>query len=652
MPLTSTRSGEARSSRRVPDSRSRARERVPALLAFAGAVGLVLLYGLRGSGSYDVGVYEQNGLVVWWILAVGFALGLLPRTRPARPVLALLSALGAYAAWTALSLIWTSSGELTFAEIARVVSYLGLVLLITSALDRDTWRPGAAGLGIGAAVICVVAVGSRLVPGVFGHDQVDALLHIDRLSVPFGYWNSVGAWGAMCAALGLAWSSHDKSPVRRAVALGLVPIATLTTYLTYSRAGVGGTALGLLVVLALSRNRITVVIHAVLAAAATALVIGTVRSSTEIAHGVGTAGSGKVLFALMLAVAACTAGSLLTGRGRADRARVPRGIGRSLAIVAVIAIVVAAVAAGPHVAHSAWHSFSRASTAQTSTSPTARLTSLSGTRYPLWQAMLKAFEAHPLDGIGAGTTEFWWNEHATNNEFVRDTHNIWLQNLAELGIPGLLLILSIAASALWVGIAVRRRVGRSVSVGAATAVLAAFIVYLLHASVDWMWESTTVTALALAGIAAIGVRLAGPRPSVPVPARVALVVAALLAGAIQLPGMLSNAALHRSESAARARNPSQALGWAQQAVDAEPWSASAYQQLGLVRESVGEFRAAADDLQAAISREPQNYEHWLILARIDTERGRIGPAIRAYDRARQLRPRASVFASMRRGTRP
>jgi peptidoglycan/LPS O-acetylase OafA/YrhL len=406
-----------------------------------------------------------------------------------------------------------------------------------------------------------------------------------------------------------------------------------------------------LIVLALSRNRITVVVHAVLAAAATALVIAAVRSSTQIAHGVGTAGGGRVLLALLLAIAVCVAGALLTGTGRVDRVRVPRRIARAVAIVAVAAIVIAGVAVGPHLASKAWHSFDRTPSAQASTSPTARLTGLSGTRYQLWQEMLKAFQAHPIDGIGAGTTEFWWNEHATNKEFVRDAHNIWIQNLAELGIPGFLLIVSIAGSALWVGIAVRRRVRHSVSVGVATAFLAAFIVYLLQASVDWMWESTTVTALALAGIAAIGVRLAGPRPSVPVTARVALVVAALLAGVLQLPGMLSNAAIQHSESAVNAGHPSLALGWAQQAVDAEPWSASAYQQLGLVRESVGEFQAAADDLQAAISREPQNYDHWLILARIDTELGRIDPAVRAYDRARQLRPRASEFAA-RRGARP
>lgn len=651
MSVTRLAEGSTRSGRKR-DLGTHPPERLVALFAFGAAVALVLLYGLRGSGSYDLGSYEQNGLVVWWLVAVGFALGLLPRTRPARPMVALISALLAYAGWTALSLIWTSSSELTFAEVARVLGYLGLVVLVSTALDRRTWRPGTAGLGFGGLVICVVAVGSRLAPGVFGHDQVDAILHTDRLSVPFGYWNSVGAWGAMCTAIGLAWSSHDRALAHRAVALGLVPLATLTTYLTYSRAGAGGTVLAVLAVLALSRNRITVLIHGAVAAAATGLVIAAVRSAHAVQYATGTAGAGTVVLALVVAVGACCAIALLTGIGHVDPLRVPRAVARAVAIVATVLVVVAGVIAGPQLAHKAWDSFKRTPTAQSATSPTARLTSLSGTRYQLWKAMLKAFEAHPFDGIGAGTTEFWWNEHATEGEFVRDTHNIWLQNLAELGIPGFLLIVAIAVSALWVGIASRRRVRRTVSVGATTAFVAAFIVYLLQASVDWMWESTTVTILALAGIAAIGVRLGGPAPSIRVPVRVALVVAATLAGVLQLPGMLSNAAIQRSQSAARSANLNSALGWAQQAVDAEPWSASAYQQLGLVLESAGQLRRAAAALHDAIEREPQNYAHWLILARIDAELRRIGPAVQAYDRARQLRPFASEFAAAPRHARP
>jgi hypothetical protein len=615
-------------------------------IAFVGGVLLVLLYGLRGGGSYDALVFQENGLVVWWLLAIGLGLGLLPRTRPSRGLILLLAALTAYAAWTALSLTWTDSSELTSTEVARVLDYLGLVALIGSVLDRETWRPAAAGLAFGALLVCAVAAGSRLAPSVFGKDQVDAVLHQDRLSVPFGYWNAVGAWGAMSAAVALAWSAHDRSRFRRAVALGFVPVAALTTYLTYSRTGIAATGVGVVAVLILSRNRVTTLAHAVVAAAGTVLVVIAVRGAPDIAHGTGTAGAARVLGALLVAAGACGVAAALT-LGTADRLRFSRRIARRLLAGAGLLLAVGAVVLGPHLVSRAWHSFTRApgSSLLSTANPTARLASFSGdNRYQLWKSTLKAFDSHPLEGIGAGTIQFWWNEHATDGSFIRDSHSIWLQNLGELGVPGFLLIVAVAGGALAIGLRARRRVRRTVSAGAVTAGLSAFVVYLVAASVDWMWESTAVTVLALAGTAVLGVRLGQKRPRLNVPLRIIVVILALGAGVMQLPGILSTMATRRSQTAERSGQANTAFAWARAAVDSEPWSASAYQQLGLVEESAGQLRSAARDLEHSISREPQNYVHWLLLSRIETERGQLDAAVRAYDRARQLRPRATVFA--------
>ena len=98
---------------------------------------------------------------------------------------------------------------------------------------------------------------------------------------------------------------------------------------------------------------------------------------------------------------------------------------------------------------------------------------------------------------------------------MRDAHNIWLENMSELGMPGLLLIIAVAGTALGVAVAVRVQVRRTASAGVAAAFLAVLLVYLLHATVDWMWESTAVTILALAGVAVLGARLATGRPRSP-----------------------------------------------------------------------------------------------------------------------------------------
>ncbi len=81
------------------------------------------------------------------------------------------------------------------------------------------------------------------------------------------------------------------------------------------------------------------------------------------------------------------------------------------------------------------------------------------------------------------------------------------------------------------------------------------------------------------------------------------------------------------------------------AVSAEPWSASAYEQRGLVLEAAGDYGRAAQDLRRAVSREPTNFVHWVVLARIETEQGRLAAAVRDYQQAQRLRPRAAVFVA-------
>jgi hypothetical protein len=320
----------------------------------------------------------------------------------------------------------------------------------------------------------------------------------------------------------------------------------------------------------------------------------------------------------------------------------PRLVFRWAAAACLIVLVALAAAFGPHLVRRGWHSFTH-TTFTASNDPAARLGSLNGSRYPLWKVTLHAFSAHPLDGTGAGTLEFWWNQHATDAEFVRDAHNLWLQNMAELGLPGLLLIVAVAVAALFVAARARWRSRRNVSAGITTAFLAAFIVFLLHASVDWMWQLPAVTVLALGGIAVVGARGAVRRWRLRWPLRTAVVALAVMAGLIQLPGLISTATIRYSQAAERAGNASAALAWARDAVDAEPWSATAYEQRGLVLEAAGQYSAAAADLRRAIDHEPANFTHWLILARIEAERGRLPAAAFDLRRAHALRPLAQVF---------
>jgi hypothetical protein len=601
------------------------------------------MYALRG-GSYDIVAFEEYGLLVWWLLAVGIAVGVLPRVRPARLVLLACGILLAYAAWTALSLTWSQSGELTTEEIARSLDYLGLFLLLSLVLGRGTWRAAAAGLAFGALAVCLIAIVSRLAPAAFPANVVGVTFKTDRLSYPFGYWNAVAAWGAMSATIGLAWSAHVRTRISRAAALAMVPTAVVATYLSYSRAGVVGICLGVIVVLASSRNRLTVVAHAVAAAAGATVAVLAIRGAPQIGHGTGDRGALTVAIVLVCAMVLGASTAWMTQALGIDHSRLPSRAVRSVSVACLVAALALGAIFGPSLVRRGWHSFTQEPAVAQSADPAARLLSLSGTRYAVWKSAIAAFDAHPLDGTGAGTFEFWWNRRSGPDVgFLRDAHNLWLENLAELGLPGLLLIVAVASATIAVATTVRRKARRTGSVGPSTAFLAALVVFLFHASVDWMWESTAVTVLALAGVAVVGARLATRGTKLTWWVRAVLVAMCIGAGVVQLPGLLSTTEIRRSQAAERVRNGNLALALANDAIDAEPWSASAYEQRALVLEAAGRYNEAAAALSRAIANEPTNYVHWLNLARVETERGRINAALIDYSRAHHLRPQSVAF---------
>jgi tetratricopeptide (TPR) repeat protein len=609
--------------------------------AFAVTAIVLVYYSVRG-GSYDIVLRQEEALVIWWILGLGFAFGLLPRARPPRGVLVPLAAILGLALWTAISLTWTQSGERTFAELARFLHYAGLTLLIWAVIDRRTWRAAAAGLLTGAVVVCGLALISRLWPGSFNSNPVVQSFVDNRLSYPFNYWNAVGAFSVMSSAMALTWSAHARRLPARAAALAAVPLCEATAYLTYSRAAAFGSVLCVVLVLLLSRNRWVALVHILGAAAGSALVIAAIRSHHQIVEASGSAGRGTVILALIGGCVIATAVAAATWYLRGDeRWRVPRRAARISVAAAVVLVVVLVPTAGHAEISKGWHQFKKHPSSDNQADPASRLSTLNGNRYYIWRSALRAFKAHPIDGTGAGTFAFWWWSH-DGDEFLRDAHSLYLEELGEQGIVGGVLILTFVGGLAVVGLRGRRRLPPG-DVGLQGAMLAAFGVYLFHAGVDWMWESTAVTVLALSAVA-IGIAAvsepAEARARSRVPLRVGVAGLAVVALLLQLPGLASTLSTRDSQSDFNSGNLHGALGEASDAISEEPWAASPYEQRALVEEAQGSLQAARTDALRAQSREPTNYQHPLVLARIEAELGNANAAVAALKRAKALRPRS------------
>jgi len=597
-------------------------------------------------GTYALIPRCEAFVLIWWFLTLSLAFGVLPRSRFTIWMrIAVLGLIG-LAGWTAASLLWTESQERTVIELARVTGFVGAALAVGWIIVAGERRIASAGLTLAAAAVCAVALTSRLAPALLNSPLTAAGLP-RRLSFPLNYWNALGCWAAMTVALALAWSAHAARWPARGAALAGVCVAASVAYLTYSRSAAAGVMVAVAVVVTLSRHRWLAAAHALVAGGGTALIILTVRGQPAIARGTGSAGGATVALVVGLVIVGCVLAALATRRAGLERLRTPPRRARDILVATSLTALLVAVAVGPALASRAWNSF-ESPTPSLAGDPAQRLATLGGTRRALWQAALGAFERHPFNGTGAGTFEFVWNRDPRRSYFVRDAHSLYLETMGELGLPGALLVVAALGSLLIGALRTTMREADAGARGVAAGATAAFMVFCVIAGVDWMWESTAVTVMALA--AGVLVANAGARPARrrSLARRAPAALLAALAVGMQLPVLGAAAQVRASQRHVRAGDFPDAAAAASTAIQIAPWAASGYVQRALILERLGLGARAAAVARRAADREPTNWEPWLILGRIEAERGRVRAAVADARRADALNPHAALFNSRRR----
>src|SRR5262249_35067988 len=149
-----------------------------------------------------------------------------------------------------------------------------LVALSTPRIGVRAWL---AGLAVGLTVVCVVSLGTRFDPSLFGGGdrQLSSALPAaqGRLSYPIGYLNGLAALVAPQAVLLLWFGARAMTRHWRAVSVGLLPLPVLALYLTSSRGGFGAALAGGLVLVAVERQRVNLIAGAVLGAVGGALLV-------------------------------------------------------------------------------------------------------------------------------------------------------------------------------------------------------------------------------------------------------------------------------------------------------------------------------------------------------------------------------------------
>lgn len=608
-------------------------------------------------GGFEQSVYSEVGIGAWWFVGIGIAAGAvsLPRDRSAWIAVALL---GALAAWTAASLIWSDSAGRSAVEASRVIAYLGVfaAALLLAGGNRVRLVIGAVAAAIG--LVGVVALLSRLEPGWFPENRLpDALLGTQsRLAYPVGYWNALAGLLAIGLPL-LLWAVLSaRLLVLRCIAASAVPTLVLAGYFTFSRAGVIAGAVALVALVALAERRLTLLAPLIPLVAAGAFLIWQGGDRDALAAGLETTRAAEqgeqMLF--LTAVVSLLCGLAVGALGvaaRRDRLSAPRTIRRRTAIraglaVAVLAAVSFVAIGGPGMASDRFEEFKDPTgLSETST----RLESFAGNgRWQYWTESVDAAATDPVLGIGPGTFEFWWARNRDiDTGLVRDAHSLYVETLGELGIVGLLLLVAVVGFILVMG--GRRALAaageRRLELAAATA---AFLAFAVAAGLDWLWELAVVPVAALM-VAATVLRAEpgegdGDRR---IPARaVSLLVALVAIAAIALP-YRSAELIAESQGSARAGDLDGALSAAEEAIDLQPFAGQPRTQQALVLERSGELAGAAEAAREATEREPTNWEPWFVLARVQRQRGKLGPALVAFRRAQELYPNSQLLDPIR-----
>ena len=636
---------------------------------------LLVLYLALENGGYDPIPRDQVGVAVWWALLLGVAVEALPVPGRTRAALAALGLLGGFAAWTALSLTWTGSTERTATELARVATYLGVFMLGICLATRR--RAGARqvlhGVAFGLGAACALAVLSRLHMAWFPRDELGRVLpgiEIERrLSYPLGYSSGVGAMAGMTVPLLLGASASARTLGARALAAAAIPLAGLTLYLSTSGTGAAVAAAATLAFLALAPERLPKLLTLAAGTGGAALLALAVHGREALARGLPTAAAEAqgtevlwIALAVCGAVAAVQVGIDLAARGL-DSPGLVRIDRRPAAIaggaVAVVAIPLAIAAGAPGEASHRWDVFKErgdGSGAAAPSSPSSILDFHGSGRYQFWESAVEAGESEPLKGLGPGGFEYWWDRHGSYNGYTRNAHSLYLESFAELGWPGLLLIGGFVLAVLGIGAAraLRAPPRERIVLATATAGAAGFAV---AAALDWVWQLGAL-AVAFALLAAVAVsgyslrerrrprrklkrkRKRRIRSRLQRGAVAAAAVAALAAIWFPLQGAGD---LRQSRLAAGRGELAAALGDAEDAAGAQPYAASPRLQEALLLERMGRLAPAAAAAEAATDREAEDWRNWLILARIEAERGRTAAALRAFRRAHSLNPRYGLL---------
>jgi hypothetical protein len=354
----------------------------------------------------------------------------------------------AFAALTALTVVWSVQPDDSFKDAGRMLAYCG-VFAAAVALARAVpahWPAVLGGIVLAASVVCVYALLTKVFPASLDAGDVYA-----RLRAPYSYWNAIGLTAAM-GAIGCMWLGARRTghALLSALAYPAMGLMLLTLMLAYSRGALVALVLGLALWFSIVPLRLRGAALLISGAVCAGGVIAwdfsrhalnsdnvALAQRTSAGHQLGV----LIVAMLVLLSVIGLAFGFWTGRNAPSIVSRRRVGTMLLSLLAVVVLACAGALAASHrgftgtISHTL-HSLTDPHAPVPSNGP-GRLTAVGSVRARYWNEALKVYQAHPVLGAGAEGYATARLRYRTETLDVRHAHGYIVQTLADLGLVGL-----------------------------------------------------------------------------------------------------------------------------------------------------------------------------------------------------------------------
>ncbi|MGZ4314893.1 MAG: O-antigen ligase family protein [Gaiellaceae bacterium] len=611
---------------------------MPPLLVLA-----LVLFWSDQDGGYEPVLWYPGALILLGLLVVvasdrRFSLRLRDRRTLA------LAAIVAYAAWSALSILWAQAKADAWDGANRTLLYAtAFAILACWPTGKRTKALVAALYAVGVAVLGLVT----LQRGV--HDPSSILVG-SRLAMPVGYTNGAAALFLIPIWPALYLGARREVPaLARGLLLATAGALLQLALLVQSRGSALAFPIVLVVFVALvpGRARTLLAATAVLAAAAVNLqtlldVYDAGSHGKAVAPPLAAARDGIAVSIAVLFVAG-TLVALLDRRAEVSRQlarRLEWGIVTAFAVAALAGSAAGALSVGHPLGRveNAWHNF------RVGTPPdkaASHFISVGGTnRWDFWRVAVRQVGRHPAIGIGVDNFAIDYVRERRSNEEPLYPHSLEVKILLGTGVIGaacflLFLVFGVAA-------ALRRRRDQFAR-GVAVAACSGFVYWFVHGSIDWFWELPALTAGALL-LLGLAVAPQSSQTDEPPPGSrrraVGLAVATPVVAAVALSLVFPWLAAREVDLATQKwqSDPSSAYQRLQRARSLNPLSDNADLLAGAIAEHLHDNVRARAAFSRALDRNPASWYANLEVGILDAMQGRKRIALQYLRRAHELDP--------------